>query len=163
MASRTNIAAALFAATAALVAGIWALQSFSGPKPGAILKADDPQTVALGKQVYSENCASCHGENLEGQENWKSPGPDGSLPAPPHDETGHTWHHTDDVLFEITKFGLVKFATLKDYKSNMPAYDGDLPDDEIIAVLSYIKSSWPEQTQRRHDRMNAQNAKAVKK
>ena len=43
-----------------------------------------------GAQLYAENCASCHGANLEGQADWRSPGPDGRLPAPPHDETGHT-------------------------------------------------------------------------
>ena len=42
----------------------------------------------------------------------------------------------------MTKYGIEKIIGKK-YKNNMPAYDGILSDDEIIAVLSYIKSMWP--------------------
>lgn len=65
------------------------------------------------------------------------------MPAPPHDESGHTWHHTDEVLFGITKHGLVpgKYGP-PDYESDMPAFGGKLSDDEIWAVLAFIKSHW---------------------
>ena len=63
------------------------------------------------------------------------------MPAPPHDESGHTWHHTDAVLFGITKYGLVNYAP-PGYQSDMPAYAGKLSDDEIRAVLSFIQSHW---------------------
>lgn len=62
------------------------------------LRPDDLKVVDLGKKVYDANCASCHGVKLEGEENWRERGPDGLLPAPPHDETGHTWHHPDALL-----------------------------------------------------------------
>ena len=58
-----------------------------------------PVTVQLGSVLYAEHCASCHGENLEGQTDWYQRDQDGYLPAPPHDETGHTWHHSDQVVF----------------------------------------------------------------
>ena len=61
--------------------------------------------VALGKQVYAANCASCHGANLEGQPNWQQDLPDGGRPAPPHDASGHTWHHNDQSLFTTVKYG----------------------------------------------------------
>jgi hypothetical protein len=77
-----------------------------------------------------------------GQPDWRSRPPNGKLPAPPHDESGHTWHHTDQLLFDITKHGLVWPYTPKDYQSDMPAFDGTLADDEIWAVLAYIKSHW---------------------
>ena len=109
----------------------------------------DKSKVNLGQSVYEQNCASCHGRNLEGQFNWQKRSADGYLPAPPHDETGHTWHHPDQMLFELTKYGLQKFAGA-DYKSKMPAYDGKLTDDEIWNVLAYIKSKWPDQIQRKH-------------
>ena len=67
------------------------------------------------------------------------------LPAPPHDETGHTWHHADDLLFEITKFGAARVINDPSYQSAMPVYENVLSDEEIIAVLSFIKSRWPEQ------------------
>ena len=40
------------------------------------------------------------------------------------------------------------------YVSDMPAYAGKLSDDEIIAVLSYIKSTWPPAIRKRHDMLN---------
>lgn len=103
----------------------------------------DPDEVALGERVYAEACASCHGANLEGQPNWQTRNADGKLPAPPHDETGHTWHHPDAQLFAITKFGLAPIAGA-DYATDMPAFEGTLTDAEIMAALAYIKSRWPE-------------------
>lgn len=113
--------------------------------------------VSLGKRIYRESCASCHGDNLEGQTaDWKTPGPDGKLPAPPHDQSGHTWHHPDQVLFDITKLGVARAANLTNYESAMPAYEDVLTDKEIIAVLSFIKSTWPEELRQRHDDLNKQ-------
>ncbi len=103
-----------------------------------------------GEQLYANNCASCHGVNLEGQENWQTPGDDGVLPAPPHDETGHTWHHGDDLLFSYTKLGGAEFlkqSGVTEFASGMPAFDDLLEDAEIIAILDYIKSTWPENIQ----------------
>lgn len=94
-----------------------------------------------GRQLYVEHCAACHGANLEGQPNWRERLPNGRLPAPPHDATGHTWHHSDEQLFEITKHGLE--ALVPDYKSDMPGFGDKLSDEEIRAVLDYIKSTWP--------------------
>lgn len=103
----------------------------------------DAQQVALGAKVYARHCAACHGAKLEGQPNWRSPLPSGRMPAPPHDESGHTWHHTEEVLFSITKEGLVpgKYAP-PGYTSDMPGFGNVLSDDEIWAVLAYIKSFW---------------------
>ncbi|SFQ70972.1 Cytochrome c, mono-and diheme variants [Roseivivax halotolerans] len=120
-----------------------------------VLRDTDPDTVALGAAVYVEHCAACHGANLEGQPDWRSPGPDGRLPAPPHDETGHTWHHDGETLFRLTKFGIGALIDDPDYASNMPVYDGVLTDEEIVAVLSYIKSTWPEDIRARHDDMES--------
>ena len=124
------------------------------PAATIYLTPEDPTAVALGQTIYVEQCASCHGVNLEGQPDWRRRLPNGRLPAPPHDETGHTWHHTDDVLFALTQYGVEAFAPAG-YESDMPAYEGVLTDDQIIAVLSYIKSTWPEEVQQRHDQMNA--------
>ena len=114
----------------------------------------DRSVTNLGKLVYAANCASCHGVALEGQANWRQRDPDGYLPAPPHDETGHTWHHSDSYLFLMTKYGIEKMIGRK-YPNNMPAYNDTLTDEEIIAALSYIKSTWPSRIQRQHDQINA--------
>lgn len=103
----------------------------------------DATQVALGLRVYAEHCAVCHGAKLEGQPDWRQKLPSGRMPAPPHDESGHTWHHTDEVLFGITKHGLVpgKYAP-PGYESDMPAFAGKLSDGDIRAVLAFIKSHW---------------------
>ena len=137
------------------LAGTAILLHLTSSTSAQILKPEDPNIVALGKQVYATNCASCHGTNLEGAPNWKLPDTDGLFPAPPHDETGHTWHHSEKLLFDLTKYGLAKAAGLKDRKSNMPVYENVLSDEEIIAVLSFIKSRWPEEIKRRHTKMSA--------
>lgn len=106
----------------------------------------DAQQVARGQTIYMQHCMACHGARLEGQPDWRERLPGGRLPAPPHDASGHTWHHPDDVLFGVTKYGLVpgRYAP-PGYESDMPAFGGILADDEIWAVLAYIKSAWPEE------------------
>lgn len=101
------------------------------------------ERLALGGHLYVEHCAACHGENLEGQPNWQERLPSGRMPAPPHDETGHTWHHSDDQLFRITRDG-VSAIVGGNYESDMPGFGNLLTDDEILAVLDFIKSNWPE-------------------
>lgn len=109
---------------------------------------DDPESVALGKGLYQQHCASCHGENLEGQPNWRKRGADGKLPAPPHDDSGHTWHHGDKMLFEITKNGMVSPYAPDGYLTDMGAWKDILTDKEIWSVLAFIKSRWSDESQR---------------
>lgn len=102
----------------------------------------DAARVALGERVYVQHCASCHGARLEGQPDWRKRLANGRLPAPPHDESGHTWHHPDTMNFAMTKHGLVPPHAPPNYASDMPAFAGKLSDDEIWAVLAFIKSRW---------------------
>ena len=98
--------------------------------------------LALGERIYAQHCASCHGAKLEGQPDWRRRLPSGRMPAPPHDDSGHTWHHGDEVLFGITKYGLVPPYAPRGYASDMPAFGGTLSDGEIRAVLAFIASRW---------------------
>ncbi len=102
-----------------------------------------PEVVAQGRRVYADQCAACHGADLAGQPDWRSPLPTGRLPAPPHDASGHTWHHADDVLFLIVREGTAAVVG-NGYESDMPGFADVLSDAEIRAVLAYIKSTWPE-------------------
>ncbi len=144
--------------------GMAAVAGCDADRPGTVrLRADDAQVLARGQKVYAAHCAACHGARLEGQPNWRVRNAEGLLPAPPHDATGHTWHHADEVLFRITKFGVARAANLKDYRSAMPAYEGVLSDEEIVAVLSFIKASWPERqrkAQEEVDRAERANARS---
>jgi mono/diheme cytochrome c family protein len=100
------------------------------------------EMVVLGASVYATTCAACHGERGEGEPGWQSRRPDGTLPAPPHDSSGHTWHHTDAVLMEIITVGGQAAYGGPGITSAMPAFRNRLTDDEIAAVLGYIKSLW---------------------
>lgn len=113
------------------------------PGPSGVADPDDMAQVALGARVYGEQCAACHGADLEGQPDWRIRRPDGRLPAPPHNETGHTWHHPDEHLFRITRDGMTPPLAPDGYRSDMPAFAETLSDDEIWAVLAFIKSRWP--------------------
>lgn len=105
-----------------------------------------PADIAMGETLYAQSCAVCHGKNLEGQPNWQSAGPDGKLPAPPHDASGHTWHHDDGVLFSYTKLGGRQLLADQgmDFNSGMPAFGDQLSDQEIRNIIGFIKSTWPE-------------------
>lgn len=113
----------------------------------------DPAQVALGAEIYAKNCAVCHGAKLEGQPNWRQKLPNGKWPAPPHDDTGHTWHHPDRWLFEVVERGLVPPLVPAGHVSDMPAFGDRLSNAEIRAVLAFIKSHWSEETLRQRDEM----------
>jgi mono/diheme cytochrome c family protein len=124
--------------------------------PASQADPDNAEQVALGQQVYASFCAGCHGGNLEGQPNWRQRLSLGNFPAPPHDETGHTWHHADQWLFEIIKHG-GKYHAPPRYRSAMPAYQEMLSDTEIWAVLAFIKSRWPVAIRAQQAQQNAGN------
>jgi cytochrome c len=140
--------------TSLIIIVIYLSLSAKNAEAKIVLLPGNLSVTKLGKTVYMENCASCHGALLEGQANWQQRDSDGYMPAPPHDVSGHTWHHPSSYLFLMTKYGIEKMIGEK-YPNNMPAYENKLTDNEIIAVLSYIKSTWPKPIQRQHDEISA--------
>ena len=139
-------------AAALLASGLW----WASPPAdaGRLLRPDDPALVAEGRELYAAHCASCHGADVRGKPNWQTPGADGLLPAPPHDATGHTWHHDDRLLFDLTRNGTAAVIGNPNYRSAMPIFSKTLTDPQIVAVLSFIKSTWPADIRARHDRIN---------
>lgn len=123
------------------------------PSASGSLADPDPEQVALGRSVYADHCAACHGAELEGQPDWQTRNADGRMPAPPHDASGHTWHHAEEQLFWIVKRGIELYAS-PGYRSDMPAFAATLSDEEIWAVLAYIKSSWPERERAFHEQVS---------
>lgn len=149
--TRHSLVPVVVAALALALAGC----DWLGSRPTGMLRIDDPQLLATGRTIYQARCAACHGAHLEGQPKWRERNAAGLLPAPPHDASGHTWHHPDPLLFDITKFGTARAAKLKDYDSAMPAFEGVLTDAEIIAVLSWIKSQWPQDIREQQEEVTA--------
>lgn len=123
-----------------VIIAVFAGWRYAGTASTAVASAD---IIAQGRQIYVDQCAACHGANLAGQPDWRTPLASGRLPAPPHDESGHTWHHPDEVLFRIVKEGTAAVVG-GGYESDMPGFADVLSDAEIRAVLDYIKSTWPE-------------------
>jgi S-disulfanyl-L-cysteine oxidoreductase SoxD len=117
-----------------------------GTNTASVIQPASGEQLASGKLLYEQHCASCHGQRGEGQYPSAPYKPDksGLIGAPPHDATGHTWHHPDRVLFNITKDGLI----VQGFQP-MPAFKDKLTDDQIRTVLAYIKTWWqPEQLER---------------
>jgi mono/diheme cytochrome c family protein len=113
------------------------------PLPPPLAAEPVATDLRRGEELYQQHCASCHGAALEGQPNWTDRLPTGRMPAPPHDASGHTWHHPDGVLLRVVRDGVAKVVG-QGYESDMPAFGGVLGDDDILTVLDYIKSTWPE-------------------
>ena len=94
-----------------------------------------------GRQLYLNNCAACHGSAGEGQDDWQQRNPDGSFRAPPHGPAGHTWHHADGLLFRVVRDGGTDIPSLG-VKSGMPAFGDRLSDDQIVAIIDYLRTLW---------------------
>ncbi|MDX1780840.1 MAG: c-type cytochrome [Thalassovita sp.] len=122
-----------------------------------LLPYTDPVAVAAGRDIYTEYCAACHGADLEGEPNWREQDAEGYLPAPPHDPSGHTWHHPDEQLFLITKYGTEALVG-NGYRSRMQGFGDVLDVQDILNVLAYIKSTWPGPVAESHNQRNIQAA-----
>jgi mono/diheme cytochrome c family protein len=107
----------------------------SAPPPPPL----DAELARAGESLYLQQCAACHGVDLRGAPNWKTPNDDGSYPPPPHDSTGHTWQHSDATLIDLILNGSA-FE-----QSRMPAFAGRLSEDQVWAIIEYLKSQWGEQ------------------
>jgi mono/diheme cytochrome c family protein len=129
----------------------WFLVAFAASTLPAFADHElENRDIVAGLALYSEICASCHGVNLEGQPDWKSQNEEGVLPAPPHDSTGHTWHHDNALLFEYTKHGgqqAMSARGVTGFNSGMPSFAGEISDDDIWDILAYIQSTWPQREQ----------------
>lgn len=137
---------AILAGVVLIGGAAWAMAS-GGPDPNAPVVINqtavpplptlDAQRVEAGAALYAQYCAACHAADLQGAPNWKVRQPNGSLPPPPHDDTGHTWHHPDPLLLSIvTKGGDPA------YNGVMPGFGTTLTDDQMTAILDFIKSHW---------------------
>lgn len=141
---------------AAVTSLIFLVPKWTKDRPYRLLP-DDGKIVAIGARIYQSHCASCHGSNLEGQPEWRSRDSRGFLPAPPHNASGHTWHHSDETLFQITKLGVAHVIGDETYQTTMPIYSGVLNDEEIVAVLSWIKAQWPSDIRKSNELVNEGN------
>jgi len=128
-------------ALAAAALAISTAGATAAPAAFHFANADDRNLVGEGLAIYMPTCSSCHGKRLEGQALWQVEDRFAGRRAPAHDATGHTWQHSDEALFYMTKFG--HFPAAAPHVSYMPAFAGHLSDREIVAVIAFIKANWP--------------------
>ncbi|MSQ41863.1 MAG: cytochrome c [Dehalococcoidia bacterium] len=112
--------------------------------------------MARGGAIYQANCARCHGVEGEGASNWRTRLPDGTLPPPLHDATGHTWHHADGLLYRIVRDGGAIYES-EGFKSAMPAWGDRLSPEEIRAVVTFLKSLWGAEERAFHGEVSRQD------
>ena len=139
-------ALAVTAQNGGIVANVPSISELSGTPTFEIppLPTLDAEAISVGQRVYAQHCAECHGARLEGAADWQIQDEGGAFRPPPHDADGHTWHHSDRILIEAVALGGSRLPEGIGGSSDMPAFGEVLTADEIAAVLSYIKSSWPE-------------------
>lgn len=112
----------------------------ANPVPAEQVKLEpDRNKLALGAQLYRENCAACHGDQGQGAPDWQKPGPDGKYPAPPLNGTGHAWHHPMKALRQTIRNGTLRIG------GNMPAWKDKLTDQEIDAIIHWLQMKWPQE------------------
>jgi len=93
--------------------------------------AGDADAAAAGKEVYTTNCASCHGDSGKGD------GPAGaSLDPKPGDlPTAVKEVGVDYLYWRISEGGV-----MAPFNSSMPAWKGILTEEQIWQVVSYIET-----------------------
>lgn len=142
-----GILAAGVLSIAGVVAWNWFSPGQSGLQNTNWIAPTEGQSRLEGKRLYETYCASCHGVDLQGQLNWRQRLPNGRLPAPPHDVSGHTWHHPDAQLVEMIRYGFVGGVNAPvGYQSDMPAFQTLLNESQILLILGFIKTHWDERS-----------------
>ena len=103
--------------------------------------------VDHGAGLFQQNCAVCHGVNAEGTSDWKKTDADGNYPPPPLNGNAHAWHHSIPQLARSIKEGGIKLGGV------MPPFADKLSDQDVLAVIAYFQSRWPDEIYARwHDR-----------
>ena len=143
--------AAILTALLLAPAAIAACSSSPGESDATSVTGVSPTPIPrTGQEIFASTCAACHGAAGEGQPNWHIRNEDGTLPAPPLNGTGHTWHHPDGWLYRVVSQGgkIQESPSVPGFKSAMPAFGETFSHDEIIDVLTYVKSLWGDKISR---------------
>ncbi len=106
--------------------------------------------VKQGKNLFSENCAVCHGKNAEATKDWKKRDANGNLVPPPLNGTAHTWHHPFNILKQTIKKGGAAVG------GTMPSFGEKLTDAQIEAIIAWFQSKWSDEIYSAWNKRNKQ-------
>lgn len=112
-----------------LMASLIHAHEWMAPKEAASLVnpiAADEESIATGKEIFLNNCAYCHGEDVRGMSSEEA-----GLDTSPPDLKKRLKNHTDGDFFWKIENG----------RGEMPAFQESLDDEEIWHVINFIKSS----------------------
>lgn len=114
----------------------------------------DAAKIQHGHKLYVQNCATCHGMNGEGAQDWSRQNANGKYPPPPLNGTGHAWHHPKRALVSTIKYGTVRIG------GSMPAWQGKLSDQDIDDIIAWFQSKWPDELYAAWQRTNQASLQA---
>ncbi len=120
-----------------ITAAILLLPSFNAY---AVDRWFNQDVVNVGARLFQQHCAVCHGANAESTPDWKKSDAQGNYPAPPLDGKGHAWHHPIPQLVKSIKDGSIQLG------GTMPGFADKLSDQDVLALIGYFQSKWPDQT-----------------
>jgi mono/diheme cytochrome c family protein len=92
----------------------------------------DAAAVQRGAELFRDNCASCHGENADGN----GPGARGLDPPPAN-------FHGSDVLERHSDAYLYYRLTKGKPGTAMPSFDGALDPSDRWALIAYLRTIGP--------------------
>ncbi|MBI4328627.1 MAG: c-type cytochrome [Chloroflexi bacterium] len=130
-----------------LTAALFLAACSRSPAPGGIAPTPipedaTPEMLSRGESLYQANCQSCHGGATGGTMM--------TIP-PPHNANGHTWHHPDCQLTDVVLNGsgemgemMRRMMPAPEGTPRMPVFKGTLTEEDIRAILGYIKTWWTE-------------------
>ena len=125
-----------------LVSLLSGCDAFQGSSPqqadeAELVRVTAPAVIVAGASLYQRHCAGCHGENAEGDPDWRQRNADGKYPPPPLNGQGHAWHHSKQWLVEMIAEG-------SEPEGNMPAWEGRLDQSEMESIVAWFQAQWPD-------------------
>ena len=114
-----------------LIVGFFTIEGMAhgwmAPKKAANIKnpiALNDKSTERGKEVYNQNCAACHGDNIEGLAAEAA----GLEMSPPNLKKRLRTHSDGDFFWKI-----------KEGRGDMPSFNDDLSDEQVWEVINYIR------------------------